>query len=137
MGNRRGRVLLLAFGSAVAVLLPGVGAGPAAAASGPAASVRMTPDHAFLPQVVTIRVGDEVVWKNDDREVHFVVGDPLLALHRLDIEPPAPPEPFHSEDIQPGASYARKFTMEGVYRYVCLRHEEHGMNGTVIVTPAR
>src|SRR4029079_2457052 len=99
--------------------------------------VRMTPDHRFDPPVVTIRPGDTVLWKNEDRAVHSVVGDPFLALHRIDIEPPSPPEPFHSEDLQAGHSFSRTFTLEGVYRYVCLHHEEQGMNGTVIVKPDR
>jgi plastocyanin len=97
----------------------------------------MTRDHAFLPQVLTIRVGDEVVWKNEDHSVHSVVGDPLLALHRIDIEPPAPPEAFHSEDIEPGQAYTHRFALEGTYRYVCLHQEEQGMNGTILVKPAR
>ena len=65
--------------------------------------------------------------------MHAVVGDPHLALHRSDIEPPSPPEPFHSDDLGPGQSFRRTFTLEGVYRYVCPHHEEQGMNGTVIV----
>lgn len=104
-----------------------------AAASAGAVVVRMTADRTFEPQVVTVRVGDEVVWRNDDREVHSVVGDPLLALHRIDIEPPSPPEPFHSGDVAPGGSFSWKFSLAGVYRYVCRHHEEQGMNGTVIV----
>jgi plastocyanin len=99
--------------------------------------VRMTRDHRFDPQVVTIRPGDSVLWKNEDPSVHSVVGDPFLALHRSDIEPPSPPEPFHSEDLSAGQSFSRTFTIEGVYRYVCLHHEEQGMNGTVIVKSGR
>jgi plastocyanin len=116
-----------------AILLPGAtGAAPRRAFS-----VRMTPDQAFVPQVLSVREGDVVVWKNEDHRVHSVIGDPLLALQRIDVEPPAPPEPFHSEDVGPGATYAREFTMAGIYRYVCLHHEEQGMNGTVIVQPRR
>jgi len=96
-------------------------------------TVRMTAAHAFEPRVVTVRPGDEVLWTNDDRAVHSVVGDPWLALHRIDVEPPAPPEPFHSEDLGPGRSYRRTFELEGVYRYVCPHYEEEGMNGTVLV----
>src|SRR5579863_342608 len=90
--------------------------------------VRMTTNLTFEPQVVTVRIGDEVVWQNEDHAVHSVVGDPLLALHRIDIEPPAPPEPFHSGDIAPGERFRRVFSLPGVYRYVCRYHEEHGMN---------
>jgi len=99
--------------------------------------VRMTQDHRFDPRVVTIRSGDSVLWKNEDQSVHSVVGDPSLALHRSDIEPPSPPEIFHSEDLDAGQSFSRTFTIPGVYRYVCLHHEEQGMNGTVIVKSGR
>lgn len=99
--------------------------------------VRMTKDHRFDPQVITLRAGDEVVWKNEDGTVHSVVSDPLRVIHRSDVEPPAPPEPFHSEDIEPGQTFRRAFSMEGVYRYVCVHHEEQGMNGTIIVAPHR
>jgi plastocyanin len=103
----------------------------------PAATVRMTAENSFEPQVVTIHPGEEVVWKNEGHSLHSVVGDPLLAAHRIDIEPPAPPEPFHSDDVEPGRTYVRRFTLEGVYRYVCRHHEEQGMNGTVIVKAGR
>src|SRR4051812_12904647 len=103
--------------------------------------VRQTPttvtisitDPSFAPQVATVAVGDEVVWRNDGHESHSVIGDPLLVRHRSDIEPPIPPEPFHSADLVPGAEFRRVFRLEGVYRYVCLQHEDQGMNGTVIV----
>jgi plastocyanin len=109
---------------------------PAQAANRPSTTtVRMTREHSFEPQVILVFPGDEVVWQNDDHAVHSVVSDILLVHHRSDVEPPAPPEPFHSDDLAPGQSYRRVFTLEGVYRYVCLHHEEVGMNGTVIVSP--
>jgi plastocyanin len=111
---------------AFAVLLGG-------APSSPPVRVRMTSQHEFEPQVVIVRPGDDVLWSNEDREVHSVVADPWLALHREDIEPPSPPEAFHSADLRPSQSFRRTFTRIGVYRYVCRHHEEQGMNGTVIV----
>jgi plastocyanin len=134
----RGMRFLMAMGLASVALLAGSAtANPLPSFSRKQIVVRMTQDHRFDPQVVTIRPGDTVLWKNEDQSVHSVVGDPFLALHRNDIEPPSPPEPFHSDDLKAGQSYSRAFTIEGVYRYVCLHHEEQGMNGTVIVKPGR
>ncbi|HLY09356.1 MAG TPA: plastocyanin/azurin family copper-binding protein [Planctomycetota bacterium] len=101
--------------------------------SGTVHTVDLIPSHSFHPQVVQIRPGDSVVWRNRDQTAHTVVGDPLRALHRIDIEPPSPPKPFHSDEIEPGGTYQNTFTLEGVYRYVCIHHEDEGMNGTVIV----
>jgi plastocyanin len=114
----------------------GSSAAPAAPRRRPAV-IRMTQDHQFLPQVVTIVRGEAVVWENEDERVHDVIGDPLLARHRSDIMPPSPPVPFHSGDIEPGARFRHSFPLAGIYRYVCRDHEEQGMNGTVIVTPEK
>ena len=135
MSMLRRRSVLVGFAVPAGLFLLGFIPGIPPAIVGSTVTVRMTAEHSFEPQIVTIRPGDEVVWKNEGQSTHSVVGDPLLAAHRIDIEPPAPPEPFHSEDVEPGRSYSRRFTLEGVYRYVCRHHEEEGMNGTVIVKP--
>lgn len=99
--------------------------------------VRMTSGHTFNPPVVFLEPGGAVVWKNEDQARHTLIGDPALALHRIDIEPPSPPEPFHSEAVPPGATFRRSFWLEGVYRYVSLEEEDRGMIGTIIVERGR
>lgn len=93
-------------------------------------------NRTFSPQVVTIRCGEEVVWRNEGATSVAIIGDPLRATFESDIQPPAPPEPFHSGAIAPGATFSRRFTLDGVYRYVSDRYENEGMNGVLIVVPA-
>ena len=100
---------------------------------GPGVVVTLTADDEFKPQVVTISSGDEIEWRNASPSVRTIIGDPLRASHRSDIEPPSPPEPFHSDPIEPGRGFQHRFTMAGVYRYVGLEREGKGMNGVVIV----
>jgi plastocyanin len=95
--------------------------------------VTMTGDDTFEPQVVTIYSGEDVEWRNAAPSVRTIIGDPLRASHRSDVEPPSPPEPFHSDPIEPGRSFQRRFTIAGAYRYVCFEREGKGMNGTVLV----
>src|SRR5579863_5751741 len=94
-------------------------------------------NRTFSPNVVTIHCGEEVVWKNDGTTSVAIIGDPLRAKFEIDIQPPAPPEPFHSDQIAPGEVFSRRFTLDGVYRYVSDRYEDEGMNGVLIVVPAR
>lgn len=95
--------------------------------------VIITPDDTFEPQVVTIYSGEDVEWQNATQSVRTIIGDPLRALHRSDIEPPSPPESFHSDPIGAGRGFQKRFGIAGVYRYVCLEREGKGMNGTIIV----
>jgi plastocyanin len=96
-------------------------------------TVRLTSSRTVDPQLLFLHPGEKVEWKNAAGIPLSVVGDPDLALHRIDIEPPAPPEPFHSGVLAPGGSFRHTFALEGVYRYVCPEEEDHGMNGTIIV----
>jgi plastocyanin len=115
----------------------------------------------FLPQDVTVRAGDTVVWGSTGfHTITFVprgptpplvvpepqeAGPPLLYLN-LEVLTPAKPDPvydpqqyYNSGDIgffsRGGASWALTFEQPGVYDYVCAIHEQLGMVGTVTVVP--
>lgn len=80
-------------------------------------------DNSFRPEVVTIDVGDEVLWENrgiNDHNALYVDGDDWGV---------------EVEDFGPGAVYAHVFTEPGEYRYFCSIHgnEDIGMIGTIIV----
>ena len=93
-------------------------------------------DMAFLPATITVNVGQNVVWKNSSQVIHNVVDDASKALNVADVKLPSSVKRFDSNFLQPGQTFARVFTVPGVYRYVCTLHEANGMKGVVIVRPS-
>ena len=101
----------------------------------------------FQPNVVTITVGSEVVWRNQDSATHRIASGLLehrafipaaLKKYSGGISASGPPNPsvqslaaWESLDIPPGESYARTFDVEGVFPYRCEYHPWH--TGTVVV----
>ncbi len=71
---------------------------------------------AFVPNEVTIKVGETVTWINKDPFPHTVSS---ISGH------------FHSQEIGPDQQYRFTPTMAGRFPYVCTLHP--GMNGTLIV----
>jgi copper-containing nitrite reductase len=90
-------------------------------------------DMSFQQPEIVINVGQEVVWKNTSSAIHNVVTDPALALVAADVHLPGGAKTFNSGYMQPGQTFAYRFTVPGVYRYVCTLHETGGMKGVVIV----
>jgi plastocyanin len=103
--------------AALAACLTAAGCG-AAGASAPVATthVTMVKSYRFDPDVIKIKPGDTVTWKNDDNFTHTVkVGD----------------GPDHK--VGRGDSVSVRFDRPGTYDYVCTLHS-HDMHGKVIVT---
>lgn len=75
-------------------------------------------DNVFSPQIISVNIGDTVVWKNTGKNNHTTTGldGPLL---------------WDSGNIAPGQSYSRLFDQPGTYSYHCGIHPD--MKGTVIV----
>jgi len=90
----------------------------------------------FDPEVVHIKAGQTVEWRNTALITHTVTADKSVAADPDDVSLPAGAASFNSGDIPAGQVYSQTFTQPGTYKYVCLRHEGHGMIGTVIVDPA-
>lgn len=78
--------------------------------------VHMT-NYSFKPQMLTVQLGQTVVFQNDDDVPHNVTTDA-----------------FKSGDINGGKSWKYTFTKPGVYQYVCTYHP--GMQGTITVPNA-
>lgn len=74
-------------------------------------------DFGYLPSVIRIHVGQDVVWQNGGRELHDVTGE----------------DDWHSGPIEPSTEYRRTFGFEGAFNYRCSVHPD--MRGTVIVQP--
>jgi plastocyanin len=108
-----------------------------AATATAAAEVSMTGNISFSPKTVTINAGEVVKWTNTSGSTqHTVTADTSLTANDDAISLPEGAPAFHSGPINPGQSFAYRFTIPGTYNYTCLPHEDDGMNGTVIVRAA-
>jgi plastocyanin len=127
------------------VLLAGLAALGGCGLSGPAhdepmKNVAAVVDMGFAsfdPAVAHIHAGQTVEWRNTALITHTVTADKSVAADPDDVSLPAGAASFNSGDIPAGQVYSQTFTQPGTYKYVCLRHEGHGMIGTVIVDPAQ
>ncbi len=98
--------------------------GGASAASAEVYTVKMGGDNgqlAFVPKVLTIKVGDTVKWINNKAFPHNVVfeGQPELSHKKLMQKPQQVVE--------------TTFTEPGEYSYYCTPHRGAGMVGKIIV----
>jgi plastocyanin len=108
---------------------------PAAPQESDAVVVKMTPERKFIPEKITIKVGQTVEWVNDDKAMtHEVTTDPDIASDPSNVSIPEGAQPFDSHLIPTGKSFRHQFTVPGPYRYACPPHENEGMLGEVTVT---
>jgi len=93
-----------------------------AVGSGPNSGCETT-DECYIPYMVTLDVGGEVMWNNIDSLGHTVTaGTPEEPLYDL----------FDSRLMAPGAMFSHKFTDAGTYDYHCIVHP--WMIGSVMVS---
>lgn len=77
--------------------------------------------YAFLPETLSIRVGDSVKWVNNDEAEHTVVAnDNSFKSETLKARP-----------VKPGDSFSHTFTQTGTFEYFCSLHPN--MKGKVEV----
>jgi len=74
-------------------------------------------NNIFIPNPLTISVGENVTWINNEPYEHDVVSDTGL---------------FKSPKMATGEKYSYTFTKEGTFTYICGIHPF--MHGTIIVT---
>jgi plastocyanin len=86
----------------------------------------------FDPIGLWVRPGQTVRWALH-HDVHTTTAyHPMNDHHSLRI--PEGAEPWNSGFlVKPGAHFEVTFTVEGVYDYYCLPHEEAGMVGRIVV----
>ncbi|AKB19919.1 MULTISPECIES: cupredoxin family copper-binding protein [unclassified Methanosarcina] len=70
--------------------------------------------YKYIPQNLTVKVGQTVKWTNNDTVLHDVVGSGI-----------------ESEYLQKGEAFTYTFEKEGTYQYICTIHP--WMEGKVIV----
>jgi plastocyanin len=90
----------------------------------------------FEPEVVHIRAGQIVQWRNTALITHNVSDDKSVASDPNDASIPEGAIAFNSGDLKAGEVYSKTFTVPGTYKYFCMHHEGDAMFGTVIVDPA-
>jgi len=61
----------------------------------------------FLPYSVTVNVGDQVIWSNDDTAAHTVTSNDGS---------------FDSSLFMSGTSFSHTFSQAGTYPYLCMVH---------------
>ena len=100
--------------------------GTATVTNAPGSSVpgcEQTADGCFIPSMVTIDVGGEVTWDNDDTAAHTITsGTPTGG----------PDGHFDSSLIMAGSSFSHTFDEAGSFDYFCMVHP--WMQGMVMVT---
>jgi plastocyanin len=108
---------------------------PAAPQESETVVVKMTEEHRFMPEKLTIKMGQTVEWVNEDKAMpHEVSTDPNVASDPSNVSEPEGAQVFDSRLIPIGKSFRHQFTVAGLYRYTCPPHENDGMMGEVTVT---
>ncbi len=129
----RRRVLGFGGGS-LAVLL----AGPAAVAAEELVEIGMRGDadgsHVwFDPVGLHVRPGQTIRWTNLDKGNSHTVTAYHPAFFERPLRIPEAAEPFNSDYLLPGETFSVQFSVEGVYDYYCVPHEQAGMVGRIVV----
>lgn len=76
----------------------------------------------FSPEEAVVRVGETVIFNNDDDSYHKIhFEDPTITP---------------SEMIKPGKDFRVTFSKEGTFPYYCKTHRDYKMQGKVIVRSA-
>lgn len=84
-------------------------------------------DHAFVPRVVNVKVGEEIIWLNTDQDPHTVTSGTQDAG---DDRWPSSPL------IPDGQTFRLRLSRPGTYPYFCKPHQfEASMHGTIVVSP--
>jgi predicted secreted protein with PEFG-CTERM motif len=82
-----------------------------------------TSDGCFIPSMVTIDIGGEVIWENNDTAAHTITsGTPTEG----------PSGVFDSSLVMAGSSFSHEFEDAGTFDYFCMVHP--WMQGTVMVS---
>ena len=118
MNISRSLALGVALTGALAFVALADPAVPQRSSSGTHVAVVAIGNFTFEPNALTVRVGTEVSWRNDDDVPHTVVG--------TDQGSPLKSPPLDTND-----SYSIKLTTPGRYTYFCSLHPH--MTGTIVV----
>jgi len=82
-----------------------------------------TADGCFIPNMVTIDIGGEVIWENNDTAAHTITSGTAVE---------GPSGVFDSSLVMAGSSFSHTFEDAGTFDYFCMVHP--WMAGTVMVS---
>ena len=82
-----------------------------------------TADGCFIPNMVTIDIGGEVIWENNDTAAHTITSGTAVE---------GPSGVFDSSLVMAGSSFSHIFDAAGTFDYFCMVHP--WMAGTVMVS---
>jgi len=82
-----------------------------------------TSDGCFIPSVVTIDVGGEIIWDNSDTAAHTITSGTPTA---------GPDGHWDSSLVMAGSTFSHMFDEAGTFDYFCMVHP--WMQGTVMVS---
>ena len=87
---------------------------------------------AYLPNSITILVGDTVTWTNNDSVAHTVTSTSDSGPACTAVGGSLTSAPLDSGPIAPNGTFSHTVDTAGTYYYVCTI-ADHEMRGTVIV----
>ncbi len=131
----RAGLSVLALGLAPVVAACGGARARSSTSTAAGTVIEMNDQNRFVPEKVTLRVGDTVTWRNVGSVAHTVTGDPSKAMQESSVRLPAGAKPWDSGYIAGGQSWSRKFDTPGEYTYFCIPHEAMGMVASLTVSP--
>ena len=82
-----------------------------------------TSDGCFIPSMVTIDIGGEVIWQNNDTAAHTITSGTAVE---------GPSGVFDSSLVMAGSSFSHTFDAAGTFDYFCMVHP--WMAGAVMVS---
>lgn len=112
----------------------GGGAGATRTPGAGGAVVEMTDDLRFVPDELTVTVGDTVTWRNTGSVVHTATDDPSKAQDAANAVLPEGAEAWNSGNVAGGEEWSHTFDTPGEYTYFCIPHEMAGMVARLTVT---
>lgn len=97
-------------------------------------TVEMNDELKFVPDKLTVKVGDTVTWHNVGTIPHTATDDPGKAFDPAHAKLPAGAEPWDSGIVEGGKSWSYAFATPGEYTYFYIPHEAAGMVASITVT---
>jgi plastocyanin len=95
--------------------------------------VEMTDELLFVPDSLTINVGDTVTWTTVGAVPHTSTADPEQALDPDFVKLPEGAEPWDSGIVNTDESWSHTFEVPGEYVYFCDPHQTAGMVASLTV----